>query len=113
MPYIGTRTNKTISKEKELIIKEKFGEAITILDKSESWLMLEFTGDLNMYFQGNGEDGIAYIDIKLLGSASSDAYNKMTQVVTEIISNELEINPSKIYVSYSEFANWGWNGNNF
>ena len=113
MPYIGTRTNKAISKEKELVIKEKLGEAIAILGKSESWLMLEFTGELNMYFQGVSDEGIAYVDIKLLGNASREAYNKMTQVVTEIISTELDISPSKIYVSYSEFTNWGWNGNNF
>ena len=43
----------------------------------------------------------------------STEYNTMTGAITEILNTELGITPDHIYVSYSEFANWGWNGSNF
>jgi phenylpyruvate tautomerase PptA (4-oxalocrotonate tautomerase family) len=37
----------------------------------------------------------------------------MTEEVTNIISEELGIDKSNIYVSYYPTDKWGWNGNNF
>lgn len=112
MPFIRTTTNKEITKEQELNIKAKFGEAISVLGKSENWLMLEFSPQTHMYFKG-GEEDCVYIDIKLYGKASADQYNQMTNLVSNIVSNELNVPVSNIYVSYIEIENWGWNGNNF
>ena len=50
MPYIQTRTNCGIDKEKEIRIKERLGEAIRILGKSEDWLMVEFVPNCNLFF---------------------------------------------------------------
>ena len=111
MPYIQTRTNCKIDKEKELRIKERLGESIRILGKSEDWLMLEFVPECNLYFRGSNDNLIAYVDVKLLGKSTE--YNTMTAAITEILNSELGILPDHIYVSYGEFANWGWNGSNF
>lgn len=111
MPYIQTRTNCKIDKEKELRIKERLGEAIRILGKSEDWLMVEFVPECNLYFRGSNDNLIAYVDVKLLGKSTE--YNTMTAAITEILNSELGILPDHIYVSYGEFANWGWNGSNF
>lgn len=113
MPYIQTRTNCEITKEKEIKIKERLGEAISLLGKSENWLMVEFVPNCKMYFQGRDDKMIAYVDIKILGKASKEAYNNMTRVVSEILNNELGIELDLIYVSYGEYDNWGWNGSNF
>lgn len=109
MPFIQTRTNVSINKEKELILKEEFENSITILGKNVNWLMLEFVGDCNMYFGGQ-EKKVAYVDIRLLGSASKEAYDQMTEDITDVLSKELNILPDNIYVSYLEYDNWGWNG---
>lgn len=113
MPYIHTRTNTEISEEKELRIKERLGEAIKVLGKSEDWLMLDFNEKCHLYFAGNNEEKIAYIDIKIYGHGTSESFNNMTNEVTKIISEELDIQPNRIYISYSEYDNWGWNGANF
>ncbi|MDE5888997.1 MAG: hypothetical protein K2H20_03155 [Bacilli bacterium] len=113
MPYIHTRTNTEISKEKELRIKTRLGEAIRLLGKSEDWLMLDFSENCHMYYAGNDSERIAYVDIKVYGKGRREAFNSMTQEVTNIISEELEVMPDHIYVSYGEYENWGWNGNNF
>lgn len=113
MPYIAIRTNKKIDKEKEIRIKERLGEAISIVGKSESWLMVEFKSECTMYFKGLDTEDIAYVGVNLYGHGNSEAYNKMTGVITEILNSELDIKPDNIYVSYQEFDNWGWNGSNF
>lgn len=110
MPYINIKTNKEITREKEIIIKERLGEAITIIGKSETWLMIEFNSNASMYFKGSDND-CAYIEVKLFGSSSN--YNEFTKCITDLISNELNILSSNIYVSYFETSNWGYNGSNF
>ena len=111
MPYIQTRTNCKIDKEKEKKIKERLGEAIRILGKTEDWLMVEFVPECNLYFRGSNENLMAYVDVKILGKSTE--YNSMTGAITEMLNTELGIRPDHIYVSYGEFANWGWNGSNF
>ena len=113
MPYIQTRTTCKIDKEKELKIKERLGEAVIAIGKSERWLMVEFVPECKMYYSGSDEEPIAYIDIKLYGACSIAAYEDMTIKVTEIINQELGVNPENIYISYSEFSNWGYGGHNF
>ena len=80
MPYIQTRTNIKIDKEKEKAIKERLGEAIRILGKSEDWLMVEFVPECNLYFRGRNDELIAYVDVKLLGKSTE--YNTMTGAIT-------------------------------
>jgi phenylpyruvate tautomerase PptA (4-oxalocrotonate tautomerase family) len=114
MPYISTKTNIAITKEKELIIKEKLGKAIGIIPgKSETWLMLSFEGEASLYFQGKNDKPIAFVEVKLFGKADSNSYNKLTSEITNILETELGIEPGKIYVKYEEVSHWGYNGNNF
>jgi len=50
MPFISTKTNVNVSKEKEIELKEKLGQAISIIPgKSENWLMVAIEGDVPMY----------------------------------------------------------------
>ena len=51
--------------------------------------------------------------IKSYGKASSDAYDKLTYEITNLISNTLNIPSTRIYVSYFETPNWGFAGSNF
>ena len=111
MPYIQTRTNCKIDKERELRIKERLGDAIRILGKSEDWLMVEFVPECNLYFKGNSDNLIAYVDVKIYGKSTE--YSKMTAAICQILNSELGIRNDHIYVSYGECANWGWNGSNF
>ena len=113
MPYIKTRTNKSISKEQEESIKSRLGTAIGLLGKSEQWLMVDFDSNCNLYFQGDKNRLNAYVEVKLLGTADNDAYSKMTDEICSIINEELKIDKSNIYVSYYPTDVWGWNGSNF
>lgn len=114
MPYISTKTNVVISKEKERILKEKLGKAIELIPgKSENWLMLAFEGEKALYFKGDDSNNIAFVEVKLFGKSTKEAYAALTKEITEIVSEELSISPDKIYVKYEEVSIWGWNGANF
>lgn len=114
MPFIGMKTNIEISKEKEISLKQKFGKAIELVPgKSENWLMVSLEQNGTLYFKGQSEQGIAFVEINLFGSANSGVYDKLTAAITQIINEELNIAPSQIYVKYEEVKYWGWNGSNF
>ncbi len=111
MPFINIKTNKTIPAEQSL--KAKLGQAITAIPgKSESWLMLAFEPETKMYFKGSDE-GCAMVQISIYGSCSAAAKQDMTGRVTDILEDELGISPDRIYVSYTDVPDWGWNGSNF
>ncbi len=113
MPNVQIRTNRLISKEKELAIKEQLGKAITCLDgKSEKWLMIEFSSEQEMWFRGTDEP-CAYICVNIYEKGSAGSYQEFTKSVTAFIAQELKINRDRIYVGYYETEHWGWNGANF
>lgn len=113
MPFIQTKTNVSVSKEQELSLKTAFGKAIELIPgKSERWLMLSFSDKERMWFVGD-DAPLAYLSVKLFGAASDSAYDALTAKLTEIVSAQLNIPSSRIYVKYEEIDHWGWNGSNF
>lgn len=113
MPFISTKTNIEITKEREASIKQKLGKAIELVPgKSEAWLMLSFEDKASMYFKGQADKSMAFVEVKLFGGASAVAYDKLTAAITKILNEELSIDPAQIYVKYEEVKTWGWNGGN-
>ncbi len=114
MPYINMKTSIEVTKEKEIELKEKLGQAIALIPgKSEEWLMVAIEGDQALYFKGDSEKPIAFVEVKLFGSAAKEAYQKMTARLTRILMEELGISPDQIFITYQEIEHWGWNGSNF
>ncbi len=114
MPFISTKTNVNVSKEKETELKERLGQAISIIPgKSESWLMLAIEGDVPMYFRGDDSEPVAFVEVKIFGNASPDVYTNMTKELTGIYDDILGVAPDHMYIRYFGSADWGWNGNNF
>lgn len=114
MPFINTKTNIKISKEKEELIKNKLGKAIELINgKSEAWLMVGFEDEYKLYFKGANDSALAFVEVKIFGAASKAEYSELTKAITNILNEEIKISPDKIYIKYEEIQNWGWNGNNF
>ena len=113
MPFIQVRTNQKISAENAEKIKTQLGSAITAIPgKSESWLMVGLEGDYCLYFKGTDAPA-AMVDVSIYGTASDNALNTLTAHITGILTDILAIPSDRIYVSYRETGNWGWNGSNF
>lgn len=113
MPFINTKTTAEISNEQEILLKEKMGKAISLIGKSESWLMLNFEDNCRLYFKGDNSKDIAIAEVALFGKASDSQYDAFTNELTKNISEILKIEPSNIYIKYEEVDHWGYNGFNF
>ena len=99
MPYISTKTNIELAKEKRDALAAKYGKIISLVPgKTERWLMLSFDDKATMYFGGKSDEPMAYIELSLFCDA---------------VSAETGIAPANIYVKYEEAEHWGWNGSNF
>lgn len=112
MPLITAKTSTEISKEKEAILKEKFGKAIELINKSESWLMIDFQESCHLWFKGEDTPS-AMIEVDLFGKASDSGYDALTKAITDIVNSELGISSDRIYVKYNEISHWGYSGFNF
>ncbi len=113
MPFINTKYSAEISAEQEEKIKAALGSAVSVLGKSESWLMVGFEPCCSLYFKGEKSEKIAFVEVSLFGSASAAACDKMTGEICGILGDVLGVPSDKIYVKYSPVENWGWNGGNF
>ena len=102
MPFISTKTNVSISKEQEKVLKTEFGKAISLIGKSEAWLMLSFDDNCKMYFKGSDEP-CAIAEVKLYGRASSSAYDALTASLTKILANTLSVSPGIIIILSIKF----------
>ncbi len=113
MPYIDTKLSVPLTKEKELTLKTALGKLIeTFPGKTERWLMLNFSDNCHLYFDGT-DTPCAYVTVALFGKGNDASYDKMTADVCELLAKETGIAPDRIYVKYEEVLHWGWNGSNF
>ncbi|MBR1528059.1 MAG: hypothetical protein IJ642_02005 [Oscillospiraceae bacterium] len=113
MPFINIKTNQSVSKTQQEVIKSGLGNAISTLPgKSEQWLMVGIEPEYILYHQGTDAPA-AMVEVQLYGGASGSAYSKLTGQISEILNSELSIPKNRIYVSYFSTSDWGWNGGNF
>ena len=114
MPYINLKTSKKVTDEQALAVKTAFGKAIECFPgKSEAYLMVGIEDGIRMWFRGDNSGDTAIVDVELLGAVNSEAAEKMTAVVCDILENELGIAPDRVYVKYTGYKDWGWNKTNF
>ena len=114
MPFINSRVSVPMSEAQKESLKQKLGEAISIIPgKTESWLMIEFADGCEMYSQGDASQPIAFVEVKVFGTFSDETADKFTEAVCGLYESELQINKDHVYVKYEEVGKWGWNGKNF
>ncbi len=113
MPFINTKYSGEITSEQEIGIKTALGEAVSVIGKSESWLMAGFEPNCSLYFKGEKSEKIAFVEVSLFGSSSKNAYERLTAEICKILGDVLDVPADKVYVKYSPTENWGWNGGNF
>lgn len=113
MPFINTKYSGDITPEQENAIKTELGKAVSIIGKSESWLMVGFEPKCDLYFKGEKSEKIAFVSVDLYGGASKSAYEQLTAKICDILGENLGVPADKVYVKYSPTENWGWNGGNF
>lgn len=113
MPFIDSKVTISLTEEKKETLKTELGKAISILNKPESFLMLGFEDNYDLYMGGKKLDKGAYVSVSLFGNASSAQYEEMTATICRLFAEQLEIPPQAVYITYHGVNDWGWNGQNF
>ena len=86
MPFIDLRTTVPAAPEQREALKAAFGQAITALHKTETYLMVSIQDNCELWLGGQKLEQGAYVAVSLYGSASSADYNRMTGLVCGILS---------------------------
>ncbi len=113
MPMINSKITLSVPQEKRYVLKSEIGKAIAVMGKPESYLMLGFEDNYDLYFGGKKLEKGAFISVEVLGEVNAADSQKMSAKLCEIFQKELGIPGDKIYITYSGYKNWGWNGTNF
>jgi len=113
MPFIDSKITVSVTPEKKEKIKAELGKAITMLNKSETYLMVGIEDNYDLWMAGAKLEKGAYVSVSLFGNASSGAYDKMTAQICDLYEKELGIQGDAVYVTYHSVSDWGWNGRNF
>ena len=108
MPYIHAKFSTPVNPEKEIELKSALGEAITLLNKPERYLMVEISDNCRLYFGGANDRPIAYFDVALLHSAPRAAYEKLTARLCEIAKEIMGVDGDCVYVKFEETESWGY-----
>lgn len=108
MPFIDARFSTPVNEKQQVAIKTRLGEAISLIGKSEAYLMVQIQSDCNIYFKGNKDDDSAFFEVKLLGKSTKANYEKLTAALCEIASEELAIPTNRVYVKFEEVEYWGY-----
>ena len=110
MPFIDAKLTGTVSNDQREVLKAELGKAIALMDKPESFLMIGFHDNYDLYFGGTRMEKGAYVSIAMLGEPDRTKNEAMTARVTEILQEQLGIPPKCVYVSYHGVRDWGWRG---
>lgn len=114
MPFINSKITVKLDNKKEELLKSKLGEIITnIPGKSEEYLMVGFEDNYSLYFAGKKLEYGAFVNVKIFGKAKKEELEKITKDICALYEKELNISQDKIYITYDEVENWGFNGFNF
>lgn len=109
MPYIAINASKTFTDEQKDALKSALGEKISIIPgKVEKTLMVDIADGRTMYFRGEKRD-IAYLDIKAYGTVDAADKKAFTEAAFDVME-QAGFEKKNVYITFSEFANWGVGG---
>lgn len=105
MPYINTIANVPIPHEARETIKTRLGELITILGKTEMQLMVDFTENSPLYFQGSSAPA-AMVSVDVFGGASTEAYNDFSAGVVKLLGEVIDMPAGRIFLKLDDHPYW-------
>ena len=72
--------------------------------------MVAIEDGISMAFHRESEPNMAMVEVKLFGSSTKDAYQRLTGAVSMILGDEANVSGEYCYVKFEEVKYWGYNG---
>lgn len=109
MPFIDVKTSVEVDHSKKQAIEERLTKSISILPgKTSSYFMCAVEDNVSMMFHGD-KAPTAFVEVKIFGKSTRDAYEKLTQEICTILREKIDVDPDYCYVKFEEVENWGYN----
>ena len=111
MPLINLFTSSPFIENPDQLLQNLSSEVAHLTGKPQKFVMAILQTDLKIFFDGN-QDPACYVEINSIGSLDP---NKMSQVITESLSKDLELPQNRIYIRFDDVSPelWSWNGKTF
>lgn len=106
MPFIDVKTNVEFEKQTADRLMKELSGSLAAIGKSEAYVMCAVNDGIKMSFQGNSDEPVAVVEVKLLGKADKQGYAKTTESICNIMQS-YGISGSRCYVKYDEVEHWG------
>ncbi len=113
MPYIEAKVTVPVGPEKMEVLKARFGRAVSLIRKPESYLMVGIEPERDLWFAGKKLERGAYVSVSAFGNPARADCGKMAAELTKILKEELDIPGESVYVTFHPVDNWGWEGSLF
>lgn len=109
MPYIAVNVSRVLNEQEKEAIKAALGEKIGVIPgKVEKGLMVDIADGRSLYYGGKACDG-AYLDVKIFGTAAPEHKKAFMEAAFDVME-QAGISKKNVYITLSEFPNWGVNG---
>ena len=109
MPYIQVKTSQTVEDIKKTAIEKRLTESISIIPgKTSAYFMCSVEDNISFMFHGD-KAPTAFVEVKLLGKSTKEAYGNLTAEICTILKEEIGVSPDYCYVKFEEVEYWGYN----
>ena len=85
------------------------------IGKSIEYVMVIINTNSSLSFAQDSKTSAAYLEVKNVGELDPNKTQRMSKMLSELVSKKLGICPTRIYIEFqqSERHLWGWNGATF
>jgi phenylpyruvate tautomerase PptA (4-oxalocrotonate tautomerase family) len=117
MPLIKVQTSASQPEKGAIntLLKSLSSGLAKHLGKPESYVMTAFEPEVPMTFAGSSDEAVCYIEIKSVGTMSSEKTKAMSQDFCQQINNALGVPTNRVYIEFADAKGymWGWDGRTF
>ena len=111
MPYIEAKMSFKLEDVQKDDLHKKLEDVISdAFSKPKSYIMTNIEDNHRLYMAGERIEKGAYISVSLLGAASKSACQNATKEICDILSSDLGVDTSKVYITYHPTDLWGHDG---
>ena len=115
MPLLRLQLNGSLARNAQSHLLSELSSSVSrALEKPEDYMMVVLEAQTPIYFSGSA-DPAAFFEVRSVGSISSDQAKAISSSVSDILRDQLQIDPQRVYSNFSsvERSMWGHNGQTF
>lgn len=110
MPYIEAKLSTELSETQKEDLQNKLTQAVSsAFGKPSMYIMTNIETGKSLYMGANKAENGAYLSISLLGSATKQACQGLTENICALLENDFNLNGKNVYITYHPTDLWGWN----